>query len=368
MLCVACNPAARPAQQPGQTPQPGLARIGAALSLSGPAAAAGMAQRNGLKLAEEEINASHLLGSTRLDVVVEDVPDRSRASEVFQKFINTNHLVAIVGPTLSDDALAVDPIAQQAAVPVVAISNSASSLTEIGPFVFRDVLPESLVSPATVKAVKKRLGVHKAALLYADSDANRSGARGFKKALQESGVQIVAEQTFQGGDGDFSAQLDEISAANPDALFVSAGAREAVPILVQARQLGLANVPIVGSGAFASLGVIRRAGPAAEGLVVGANWSAATSNPRNAQFVQSYRDHFQAEPDQFAAQAYTGVYLVAQAIKNAGTPRDLRAVRDALARTQDLDTPLGRFSFTEAREPSYPVSVEVVRNGELQPF
>jgi branched-chain amino acid transport system substrate-binding protein len=300
--------------------------------------------------------------------MVEDVPDRERASEAFQKFVTTNHLVAIVGPTLSDDALAVDPIAQQAAVPVIAISNSASSLTEIGPFVFRESLPESRVTTATVKAVKRQLGVRQAALLYADTDANRSGSRGFKKALLESGVQIVDEQTFTSGDTDFTPQLTEIASADPDALFVSASSREAAPILIQARQLGLTNVPIVGSGVFASTGVIRRAGDAAEGLIVGTSWSATNTNPRNQQFIQSYRARFDAEPDQFAAQAYTGAYLVTEGLKNAGTLRDLRAIRDAIARIQDLDTPLGRFSFTEGREATYPVSVEIVRNGQLQPF
>jgi branched-chain amino acid transport system substrate-binding protein len=356
---------------PTSTPRGGqgsVARIGAALALSGPAAAVGMAQRNGLSLAEQEINAGHLLGNARLEVMVEDAPDRERASEAFQKFVNTNHLVAILGPTVSDDALAVDPIAQQAAVPVVAISNSASSLTEIGPYVFRQTLPESRLSLATVKAVKRQLGVRRAALLYADTDANRSGSRGFKKALLDNGVQIVDEETFTSGDTDFTSQLTEIASADPDAVFVSASGREAAPILIQARQLGLSNVPIVGSGVFGSSGVIRRAGDAAEGLIVAGNWSAANASASNQQFIQNYRERFNTEPDQFAAQAYTGAYVVAEGLKNAGTLRDLRAIRDAIARVQDLDTPLGRFSFTEAREATYPVSVEIVRGGQLQPF
>ena len=370
MACLpgrAASPAPTAATSTRQAQGP-VVRIGAALALSGPAAAAGTAQRNGLSLAQDEINAAHLLGNARLEVMVEDVPDRERASEAFQKFVSTNHLVAIVGPTLSDDALAVDPIAQQAAVPVIAISNSASSLTEIGPFVFRESLPESRITTATVEAVKRQLGVRRAALLYADTDANRSGSRGFKKALLESGVQIVDEQTFTSGDTDFTPQLTEIASADPDALFVSASGREAAPILIQARQLGLTNVPIVGSGALASAGVIRRAGDAAEGLIVGTSWSAANTNPKNQQFIQSYRARFDAEPDPFAAEAYTGAYLVAEGLKNAGTLRDLRAIRDAIARIQDLDTPLGRFSFTESREATYPVSVEIVRNGQLQPF
>src|SRR5919199_1369249 len=368
---VSCAPASRPAQPAAESTrqaQGPLARIGAALALTGPASAAGLAQRNGLKLAEEEISSRHLLGPIRFEVMVEDVPDRTMASEVFQKFVNTNHLVAIIGPTVSDDALAVDPIAQQAAVPVIAISNSASSLTEIGPFVFRATLPESRVSAATVKAVKHQLGVNRAALLYADTDANRSGSRGFKKALQDSSVQIVSEQTFTSGDADFSQQLIEIASTDPDAVFVSASGREAAPILIQARQLGLTNVPIVGSGVFGSTGVIRRAGDAAEGLIVGGNWSAANPGPRNQQFIQAYREHFGTDPDQFAAQAYTGAYLVAEGLKNAGTVRDPRAIRDAIARIHDMDTPLGRFSFSEGREATYPVSIEIVRSGQLQPF
>jgi branched-chain amino acid transport system substrate-binding protein len=367
---LACGPGTR-AAAPTSTPrtnQGPVARVGAALALSGPAAAAGMAQRNGLSLAEQEINAGHLLGNARLELVVEDAPDRERASDAFQKLVNTNHLVAILGPTVSDDALAVDPIAQQAAVPVIAISNSASSLTEIGPFVFRATLPESRVSMATVKAVEHQLSVGRAALLYADTDANRSGSRGFKKALQDSGVQIVSEETFTSGDTDFAPQLMEIASTDPDALFVSAGGREAAPILIQARQLGMTNLPIVGSGVFGSTGVIRRAGDAAEGLIVGSNWSAASPTASNQHFIQSYRERFNTEPDQFAAQAYTGAYVVAEGLKNAGTLRDVRAIRDAIARVQDLDTPLGRFSFDEGREATYPVSVEIVRNGQLQPF
>src|SRR5579859_3322795 len=99
-----------------------IARIGAALSLSGSARLTGMAQRSGIKLAQDEINASHMLGNTRLEVIVDDDgSDRDQAAAVFQRFIENSHVVAILGPTLSDSALSVDPIAQQAAVPVLAV-------------------------------------------------------------------------------------------------------------------------------------------------------------------------------------------------------------------------------------------------------
>ena len=113
-----------------------------------PARMTGTAQRSGIKLAQDEINASGMLGKTRLEVIVgDDASQREQASAVFQRFIEDSHVVAIMGPTLSDAAQSVDPIAQQAAVPVLAISNSASGITQIGNYIFRDNLSESQLTP-----------------------------------------------------------------------------------------------------------------------------------------------------------------------------------------------------------------------------
>jgi branched-chain amino acid transport system substrate-binding protein len=110
------------------------------------------------------------------------------------------------------------------------------------------------------------------------------------------------------------------------------------------------------------------AGDAAEGLIVGSAWSAANPSPRNQQFIQSYRTRFNAEPDQFAAQAYTGVYVLAMALKDAHTASDPRALRDALARLQKVDTPLGAFSFTDGRDADYPALVQIVHAGRFELF
>jgi branched-chain amino acid transport system substrate-binding protein len=74
------------------------------------------------------------------------------------------------------------------------------------------------------------------------------------------------------------------------------------------------------------------------------------------------------DPDQLAAQAYTGVYILAWAIQNAGTTTDPRAVRDALERVHKLDTPLGLFSFNAQHDADYLPTVQIVRKGRLQLF
>jgi branched-chain amino acid transport system substrate-binding protein len=346
-----------------------IVRIGAALSLTGPARQFGMAQRSGIKLAQDEINASHVLGNIRLEVIVDDDgSNREQAATVFHRFIENSHVLAIMGPTLSDTALSVDPMAQQAGVPVLAISNASSGITEIGDFIFRDCLSESQLTPAIIDALRSHINLHSAALLYSDTDPNRAGSHGFKAGLQGLGIRITSEQTFTRDQTDFSLQLEEISASLPDALFVSAPSSAAGPILIQARQHGLSKLPIVGSNAFNSNMVLRSAGDAAEGLIVGSSWSAEKTSARNQQFMQSYRTRYGVEPDQLAAQAYTGVYILATALQDAHTTTDPKALRDALEQVNGLDTPLGSFSFNDAHEADYPPIVQVVHLGRFKSF
>lgn len=346
-----------------------IARIGAALSLSGSARLIGMAQRSAIKLAQDEINANHLLGKTRLEVIVDDdASNRDAAAAVFQRFIENSHVVAIMGPTLSDSALSVDPIAQQAAVPVLAISNSASGITQIGNFIFRVCLSESQLTPHVIATLRSHMKLHSAALLYGNTDPNRSGSEGYKGALQNAGIRITSEQAFSPGDTDFSAQLEEIAASHPQALFVTAPASAASEILKQAQQAGLPNIPIIGSSAFNSDAVVRSAGDAAEGLIVGSGWSVNQPSARNQQFIAAYRARYGVDPDQVTAQAYSAVYIIAAALQKAETATDPRAVRDALEQTANLDTPLGPFSFTDAHDPAYAPIVQVVHQGRFQLF
>jgi branched-chain amino acid transport system substrate-binding protein len=346
-----------------------IARVGAALSLTGSARLLGLAQRSGIKLAQDEINASHMLGTTRLEVIVDDdASDHEQAAAVFQRFIENSHVVAILGPTLSDTALSVDPLAQQAAVPVLAISNSANGITQIGDFIFRDCLSESQLTPQVIDTLRSHMTLHSAALLYSDTDPNRSGSHGYKAALQAAGIRITTEQTFTADQTDFSTELEDIVASQPQAVFVTAPASAAAAILMQARQAGLGKTPIIGSNAFNSDAVLRSAGEAAEGLIVGSAWTVSKQTPRNQAFVQAFRARYGTDPDQVAAQAYTGVYILASALQRAQTASDSRAVRAGLEQTQSLDTPLGAFSFTDAHDPDYAPTVQVVHLGRFEPF
>lgn len=347
------------------------AKIGFALSITGGAAAYGATQTKGAQLAIDEINAAAGANGLKIVPIFEDdasVPQQGIT--VFNKLINADKVSLILGPTLSNTAQITNRIAQTAGVPVLGISNTAKGITEIGDYIFRDSLTETVVIPNTIKVAKERFGVKKVALFYGNDDAfTKGGYEVFKKALADAGIEILTEQSFAKGDRDFSPQLTQIKGKNPDAIIVSALVEEASGIVSQARQLGIAvTVPIIGGNGFNSPALIKNAGEAAEGVMIGAAWNASSTLPTNSKFVAAYTAKNGGAPDQFAAQAYAGVYIAHAAIKNAGSTTDHKAIRDALLQLNGLDTVLGKFSFTAGRDADHIPVVQVVKGGKFTVF
>lgn len=344
--------------------------IGAVWSLTGDAAVYGPSQKNAAELAVDEINKSDVLGGAKLKLITED--DRSTkegAIAAFDKLIKKDKVVAILGPTLSNSAKAADPIAQDAKVIVMGCSNTAGGIVEIGDFIFRDSLPESAVQPNTIKITMNKLGYKKVAVMYGDDDVfTKSGYDVFKKGLADQGIQVLTTETFKKKDTDFSAQLTKIKGLNPDQIIVSALAEEAAGIMSQGRQLGIPeSVHFIGGNGFNSPKLAQLAGPFAEGAISGAAWFIGNDTPGNKAFVEAYKNKYGTNPDQFAAQAYAGVRILAHAAKTAGSSES-KAIRDALANIKDLDTVLGKFSFNAQRDPVHPPIVQVIKNGKFELF
>ena len=98
---------------------------------------------------------------------------------------------------------------------------------------------------------------------------------------------------------------------------------------------------------------------------MGAAWNISSTAPLNVKFVNDYTKKFNHAPDQFAAQAYAGVQIVYQAAKASGGGADRKALRDALVKIKNLDTVLGRFSFTEGRDADHAGIVQEIKGGKF---
>jgi branched-chain amino acid transport system substrate-binding protein len=335
--------------------------VGAIEILSGPNAAYGVAIRAGLELALDDINKQGVLGGRKIALTVEDsAGNKDQAINAARKLIGGDHVVSIIGPTLSNEMFAVGPVANQRHIPIVGTSTTATGITDIGPYVFRTSLPESDVVPVTLKRAQQKFGVKTIALMYANDDAfSKSGFDVMKAAAEKQGLNIVDIESFGSKDTDFSAQLTKIKGLKPDAVGISALVEPVSGVLLQARQLGFdGHTLFIGGNGSNSPKLGQIAGRAADGLIVGSPWFIGKPDRLNQDFVAAFRTKYGHDPDQFAAQAYDTMFIVAKAIDAAGAAEPEK-IAQALERVSYTGV-MGPFSFTAHRDPASTEGVVVL--------
>ncbi len=345
--------------------EPIKAKIGVISIITGQGAAYGEAITNGIKLARDEVNAK---GEVKIDLKIEDSTGKAeQALSAAQKLINSEKVVAIIGPTLSTEMKVVGPEANASGVPIMGTSNTAQGITQIGKFVFRNSMPETQAIPASIGKAVKKYNIKKVALLYGNDDVfTKSGFDTMKAVTEKMKLKILTIEEFQKGQADYKAQLTKIASLKPDAVFCSALYNEGGVILAQARKMGL-KVPFVGGNGFNSPKVIEIAKDAAEGLIVATPWFGDRNDPKVKAFVAKYEKAYGKKPDQFAAQAYDAYYIMTNALKAAGTA-DRAKLRDALAATKNFQGVLGKFSFDAERDVVMEPSVLIVKGGKFTIF
>lgn len=353
------KPAAKPKGEPIH------AKIGVISILTGQGAAYGEAITNGIKLARDEVNAK---GEVIVDLKIEDSTGKAeQALSAAQKLINSEKVVAIIGPTLSTEMKVVGPEANASGVPIMGTSNTAQGITQIGKFVFRNSMPETQAIPASIGAAVKKYNLKKVALLYGNDDVfTKSGFDTMKAVTGKMGLKILTIEEFQKGQADYKAQLTKIASLKPDAVFCSALYNEGGVILSQARKMGI-KVPFVGGNGFNSPKVIDIAKEAADGLIVATPWFGEKNDPKVKAFVAKYEKAYGKKPDQFAAQAYDAYYIMTNAIKAAGKA-DRAKLRDTLAATKNFHGVLGKFSFDAERDVVMAPNVLIVKGGKFTLF
>ena len=352
----------------GYFASPSLAQIklGVAEALTGNAAQYGVPIRKGFELAVSEINGSGGINGSKIELVVEDEQGKKEeAINVFKKLIFQDKVLMLFGPTLSNSAQASDPVAQTAKVVVFGTSNTADGITSIGNYVFRNSVTEADIVPVTLKVAAQKTGLKKVAVLYGNDDIfTKSGYDNFRKALETLKIPVTTTETFAKGDVDFKPQLTKIKASNADAIVLSALVAEGAPAMVQARQLGIAQ-PFIGGNGMNSPKVFDLAKDNSDNLWVGSPWSIENPAGENKRFIAAYQKVQSALPDQFAAQAYDAMYIVAQALRKVKLTgkldADRAALRDALPAVQFTGA-TGAFKFRQVnRKDGKPAGYDAVQ-------
>ena len=342
--------------------------IGVVVALTGHHAEPyGFPMQRGFELAREEINNLGDLNLTFITVDDQSTPDGAKAA--------VRHLVdqgvpAIVGLAISTHLKEAAPIAQENKVIAFSSVSSAVGLSAIGGFIFRTSLAVNISVPSGVMATQEKLGYKKVATIYDEIDVySRSSNEMLRTVLEANGVEILTQEVFKTGDTDFSQQLTNIMAMEPDALFISALSQEIAGILAQTPEVGFPDtIQIIAPDL--TMDEIHKAGDGAEGTIGFIGWSSISDAPGNQAFVRNYRAKYGIEPEPWAAQSYATLYVLANAIKTAQST-DSTAIRDALAQTTDFPTILGKlgnYAFNPDGDALYDQILMIVKDGELQFF
>ena len=344
------------------------AKIGFITAYTGPGAAYGISQKEGVEMAVDEINKDPKT-KIKIDLHTYDTKlNKQEAINAMKRAIEQDKVLAVEGPMTTGEFFAAGPIAQQAKTVVFGISLTAKGITETGDYVFRNSTPGKIAIPITLKKAQEKLGFKKVAILYSNNnDMMVSENEVYQQTFKDMGLDVVATETFADKDTDYSAQLTKIQAANPDVICIAGLYQEGALIVKKAREMGM-NQPIIGNNGFNSPEYIKQAGAAADGTLVATPWNPDSTSPKAQAFRKAYKEKYGREPDQFAAQAYDGMYTIHQALEASGSTTDKKKFRDALANIKGFEGVTGKFEFDENRDPKMDLTVLQVKNGKWVPF
>ena len=349
-----------------EAPPPERVRVGAFMSLSGDTAQYGISALNGIRMAVEEANAAGGVKGGRVDLIVRDTrSDSVETGLVVERLAREERVHALLGEVVSSRSLAAARVAQRERVPMLTPSATSPEITAVGDYVFRSCYTDTFQGAALARFAISSLGALRAALLVArDQGYSVELARYVREDFERRGGQVVAQQEYPDGESDFSVQLAEVGAAQPDVVFIPGYYMEVGLLARQARALGL-NAPLVGGDGWDSPRLMQLGGEALSGGFFSTHFSAEDADPQVQRFVADYRRLFGSTPDSFSATAYDAARIMLAAIERAPT-LDRAAVRDSLAATRDFPGVTGAVTFNPERNAVKPVVVVRIGAGGRQ--
>jgi branched-chain amino acid transport system substrate-binding protein len=318
-----------------QAPEP--IRIGAFLSVTGPAAFLGEPEQRTLEMYVERINAAGGVAGRKLQLTVyDDGGDADKARTFTKRLIDSDKVDVLVGGSTTGTTMAAVPLAEQAQVPFVSLAGAVVIVEPTKKWVFKTPHTDRMACERIFADMRERK-LSKLALISGTGGFDKSMRAECVKVAPRYGVQVVADETYGAGDADMTAQLTRIKSTPGVQAVLNAGFGQGPAIVTRNyRQIGL-TLPLYQSHGVASKEYVKLAGDAAEGvrlpaaalLVADILPDSDAQKPVVAAYKRDYEARWKSDVSTFGGHAYDGLMLAVEAIKRAGGP-DRAKVREAL--------------------------------------
>ncbi|MBC3907599.1 MULTISPECIES: ABC transporter substrate-binding protein [Undibacterium] len=314
-------------------------KIGVAGPFTGGSAPMGVSMRDGVKLAVSEINAKGGVLGRQLQLVErDDEAKNERGVQVAQELINKEKVVATVGYINTGVALASQRFYQEAKIPVLNNVATGSVVTKqfLAPehkdnYIFRTAANDTIQSAMIVDEAVVKNKFTKVAILADSTNYGQLGREDLEKTLSARGIKPVAVEKFNVKDVDMTAQLLKAKQGGAQAILTYGIGPELAQIANGMEKLGW-KVPMIGSWTLSMGNFLDNAGKNGDGAMMPQTFIQDPNTPKRKAFIEAYQKAYKVErmPSAVsAAQGYDSIYLLAAAIKQAGSTDGVK-VREAL--------------------------------------
>lgn len=297
-------------------------KIGEVAPLTGPASYLGKDTENGARLAIDEINEKGLVvGGRKVTLVLDaqdDAGDPRQATQVAQKLVD-DKVAAIVGHMNSGTTIPASRIYSDAGIVQVSPSATNPAYTQQGfKTTYRVVATDAQQGPALADYATRTLKVKTVAIVDDATAYGQGLASEFEKRAKADGLSVISHDATNDKATDFRAILTKIKGERPDVIMYGGLDATGGPFAKQARQLGMAQKVLAGDGLCAD-DLSKLAGDAADDVICSIAGSPLEKMPKGPGFTQRYEKRFGTHPVLNSPFAYDAVYVIAEAMKRAGS-------------------------------------------------
>lgn len=328
-------------------------RIGAVVSQTGPAAFLGEPEAITLKHYVKQLNdAGGLLGRPVELILYDDATDANTARTYATRLVEDDGVSAVIGTSTTGGTLAMVSVFEDAEVPLVSLAAGIQLVEPVKPYIFKTPHTDRMVCQRIMIEFKER-GYDQVALMTGTGGVGKSSRKECTELAAASGIEIIADETFNPKDVDMSPQLTKIkNTPGVDAVFVAGFGQPLAVVSRNYKQLGI-EIPQYHSHGSASKVYVEMSDGGAENvrltspLLVIADQLAADDplRPRAVEYTETFRELTGQDVSTFGGYAYDALLLISDAITRANSD-DPAAVRDALEATKDLPGVTGMFTMS----------------------
>ncbi|MEI8171129.1 MAG: ABC transporter substrate-binding protein [Rhodoferax sp.] len=349
-------------------------KIGLQGPLTGGSSPMGVSMRDGAKLAVTEINAKGGILGRKIEMIErDDEAKNERGVQIAQELINKEKVVATLGYINSGVALASQRFYQEAKIPVMNNVATATTITkqfadQPENYVFRNSANDTIQSAMIVEELIGRKKLSKVAILADSTNYGQLGRADLEKALAAKGITAVAIEKYNIKDVDMTPQLLKAKEAGAQVVITYGIGPELAQIANGMIKLGW-KVPMMGSWTLSMGNFIDNAGKNADDALMPQTFIQEPNTPKRKSFIDAYQKAYKVTriPSPVsAAQGYDSIYLLAAAIKQAGStegPKVLAALEDLKAPVEGVVTTYNR-PFTKEDHEAITINMAVI--GKVQ--